>query len=125
MKNHIEIYKCLIDGGMLISSDGCKVKLDPITGFLINEKGFRESIYFDRPENWKEYKDTQWYNNIPDEGILCWVDDYNDYTKDTATIIKSKKLNFIGLEGSFWKFATPVKPEECFQCLSNENVSNN
>jgi len=67
-------------------------------------------------------KSNQWYNNIPEKGILCWV--WNNELggrKKEARYIKWKKSNdFICIEEIQWKHAEPVKSEECFQ---QQNIS--
>jgi len=68
-------------------------------------------------------KPKEWYNNIPKEGILCWV--WNDkYEKEKhASIVidyseqfKTFKIKFFE---NWWHNAELIKPEECY--VSNKN----
>jgi hypothetical protein len=40
---------------------------------LIDKETIRSvSLGFDYPKNWSTYKEPKWYENIPDDGVLCW-----------------------------------------------------
>ena len=55
-----------------------------------------------------------WYENIPKEGVLCWVGDH-DKQELVATYIISKTKYFNDLRENQWLEAIPVKPEECWK----------
>jgi hypothetical protein len=118
MRSQREVYQSLLDGKTLISNSGEKRRIDFSTGILVNEKGNKAISFFNNPNSWSEYKEQQWYENIPSEGVLCWVDDDKENIKDGARIIKRKDYGFIDSEGFDWKYATPVKPEECYQSVN-------
>ena len=64
-------------------------------------------------------KYKHWYENIPKEGILCWVWDRDDYSKSNAEPIilfeKNSEYPFISNNTVGWVNAEPVKPEECWK----------
>ncbi len=64
-------------------------------------------------------KPKAWYDSIPDGGILCWVWDGPSDKGQYCTIIteytEGAKWRFIDARGDVWVYATPVKPEECYQ----------
>lgn len=61
------------------------------------------------------YTKTEWYENIPPEGVLCWVWD-DDCTKSVNIVIlydKDKDFPFMN-DMNCWENATPIRPEECY-----------
>ena len=68
---------------------------------------------------------TPWYENIPEQGVLCWVDDYDETEKNwRVSIIKEWNpklhLSFISNLKSNWKYATPVTKEEARKLIYEE-----
>ncbi len=60
-------------------------------------------------------KKKEWYHNISKKGVLCWVWD-NNYNKNNIAFIQYKKPNnFLDFNNISWKYAKPIKPEECYQ----------
>ena len=59
-------------------------------------------------------KKKEWFDNIPEEGVLCWVFDNTNEDMKVATIIMSKAKYFNDLRDNEWKNAEPVKTEECY-----------
>jgi len=59
-------------------------------------------------------KQSKWYDNIPKKGIICWVWDIEGSVKDLTVIIDYSNGLFLSAENG-WKFAEPVKPEECYK----------
>lgn len=80
---------------------------------------FRFGMYYIQ-EYWLEWKEwtveSHWYENIPSEGVLCWVKDEVDDECEVDTVIlyntESKDYPFKGRREG-WTHATPVKPSEC------------
>jgi len=68
----------------------------------------------------KEITESHWYDNIPEEGVLCWVSDTNYGDKIRAYTIYAHNP---GLDYPFesngdlgdWKYATPVLPSQLYQ----------
>lgn len=110
-----EIYTALIEGKTIEKKHGIKVHINS-HGCLVNYNNDSVCFYFDDPSQWSEYKEPQWYDNIPEEGVICWVSDYVKENKDSVRLI-TKYTQSIGFFSSstLWKYATPVKPEECYQ----------
>lgn len=63
-------------------------------------------------------KPKEWYEQIPEEGVICWVSAENSNERNTVAIIKSyvscAEHPFISKKVC-WKYATPIKPEECYK----------
>ena len=64
----------------------------------------------------KESKEPEWYENIPEHGVLCWVDDINETARNII-----ERITFVVNEHEFyrfrsretiWKYATPLTNEE-------------
>ena len=59
----------------------------------------------------------EWYEEIPEGGVLCWVDD-SCLTKEYPQIVVDYEPDDVykfKTSHSGWAHATPVKPEECLQ----------
>jgi len=69
---------------------------------------------------WQKFKLKQeWYDNIPEEGVLCWVSDdsINTYSKKTARRVYTYRPNYqkkfeVDANHKQYKFAIPVTKEE-------------
>lgn len=71
------------------------------------------------PKHWDVRKPKHWFDNIPEEGIICWVWDSHEVIKTLQVIHEFNP------EGTWpfydrgadcgWQYAQPVKPEECYQ----------
>jgi len=59
-------------------------------------------------------KPKKWYDNIPEEGVLCWVWDKNIKHKTMRKIFKYYRNRFWN-KYHCWDMATPIKPEECWK----------
>lgn len=89
--------------------------------FNLYEESFRNNGSF-ATTKWKEEsvsaKPKEWYEDIPEDGVLCWVSDYNEDVRQRARLItavcKNNYSKFISNNGVIWRYATPVKPEECW-----------
>lgn len=62
----------------------------------------------------------KWYDNIPEEGVLCWVGDTKK-SKEMAKVIAQYCPELEG-RGAYrdeqlctWYYATPVKKSECYE----------
>lgn len=60
-------------------------------------------------------KDPEWYENIPEHGVLCWVSDTVEKNKDTVDRVlrfnNAAEFKFATTFDS-WLFATPLTNEE-------------
>lgn len=60
-------------------------------------------------------KEPEWYENIPLQGVLCWVFNNEGDTKNIDIIISYKKrilYGFVSLHGDVWNCATPLTNDE-------------
>jgi len=66
-------------------------------------------------------EEPEWYENIPKQGVLCWVSDYNENLNKQnirnilAEIIdydSDKEHKYLDFRGSRWKYAVPLTNEE-------------
>jgi hypothetical protein len=111
MSTDKEKMQHLIDGGRLIYQ-GVKKHLDS-DGKLIAEYGEPIALFL-ISEN-EIYHEPKWYDNIPGEGVLCWVSDtYQSEYKIVCLInkyIKEREFKFCSMFSS-WTYATPITIEE-------------
>jgi len=76
-----------------------------------------------QPWNWRGFKylheitESQWYDNIPEEGVLCWVWDKEEGYKGLDTVLKYESGDGLGFITTYSHFnhATPILPSECYQ----------
>ncbi len=66
------------------------------------------------PEDFR-VKPKEWYERIPPEGIICWIGEKKAFVKIIKKYHPDKTFPFEDEEGKVWFYATPVKPEECWQ----------
>ena len=75
MKNQREIYEALLSGETFIGAiSGAKYRLND-TGDLIcitADGEMSSTNLFIYNESYQIYKEPKWYENIPDDGVLCW-----------------------------------------------------
>ena len=91
---------------------------DKATDWTITESPTWERILY-RPK--PKPKPEEWYDNIPEKGILCWVwDEFEEYK--IANIVINTVNNEHGLfyktdslMGNSWRNAEPIKPKECYR----------
>lgn len=72
-KSQQEIWEYLVNGGTIETNNGTYRFKD---GYIVNSKGIRVGLYFRNPKDFKKH--INWYDNIPEEGILCWGWDSED-----------------------------------------------
>ena len=64
-----------------------------------------------------EQPEPKWYDNIPEQGVLCWCGDYgNEHFTDrnVHNIVRVTEGGgkFVTLRGTPWKIAVPLTNEE-------------
>lgn len=71
-------------------------------------------------------QETPWYENIPTQGVLCWVSGTteNPNSENLMRVIKKyKNYGFIESDSLFtevWRYATPLTNDEIRQFLRGE-----
>ena len=119
-----ELYGYLAGGGYVT------FKEDLFLGFhegtmtrltIFGEVLFKDfSWSFNSPKDWsiafpQTKLEPKWYDNIPEQGILCWVKDEEEDEAKLTTIIEyhrhESKYNFKSPE-DYWEHATPVTLDE-------------
>lgn len=80
-------FRCVVDG-----------RNNPLTGL------------FDLFDEWQTK--TEWYENIPEQGVLCWVWVESPAGRQLRVIVRTDHDSFIAAGGGAWKNAEPVKLEE-------------
>lgn len=107
---HERIFLTYIEGAKepyVCVSDYCN------TSFLMG-KYFDCNFY---SESKVSAKPKQWYDNIPKNGVICWV--WDDNKRRTTDIIvgydKPVRARFQSAFGLFWQNAEPIKPEDLYQ----------
>ena len=127
-----DLMRALLDGCVLVSDIGSLMEL--IDGKLfLNGKVTSSSSYINLSEEsvpfWKVYKRAEWYENIPMQGIFCYVYDSINKSEDSLiTLVESydKKLEHpFKLKNSnfHFKFAMPLTKEQvlrhCMEALED------
>lgn len=61
-----------------------------------------------------------WYDNIPEHGVLCWVHNAKKITPICSIITKYRDNTFVSGVGGFWDYAEPLTNKEIKQFLREE-----
>jgi len=118
MLNHKEIMEALLAGETLRSQ-----QLTYSSEIHLTKEGKLSSGSFEMfnripPEQWAiKPKEPEWWENIPERGVLCWV---NDYDPDPNiglinVVIKVESGNyrrFVDVNDCRWDYAIPLTNEE-------------
>ena len=66
----------------------------------------------------------KWYENIPEHGVLCWINDIDPQHRNLISIItdydSNSKLRFRRKNLGGWQYATPLTDDEIKQFLRGE-----
>lgn len=82
---------------------------------LVDEGGNTGFEMLGSADEYYVYIEPEWYDNIPDKGILCWVGDQSVYFKTHIRIITEYTANTLHnfSDGCTpWKSATPLTRDE-------------
>ena len=91
---------------------------------LVHSEEKEEYVYLKHPVwNWSRFDyriESNWYDNIPESGVLCWVGDSEIKILNILQAIKSyNKENIYPFAGVInWKYATPLTCKEIKTFLS-------
>ena len=132
---HQEIYKYLVNGGYVTQSKDCSFLIGFNTeGVMYKFDLFgvtlsKESWRFDIPHNWTIAvpKASEWYDNIPEQGVLCWCNG-NGTAPAPHIIVKYNPKDvhpFRDNSGYVHTYAVPVKLDELTKyILESKNETN-
>jgi len=108
-----ELMAHLLAGGSLINNhSGLLIHLNEAGDLINQDNTTRPGFVFTQ---WAVYTPPQWYDSIPDEGILCWVHaEEPDLTCSVETIHSynaGSPTPYASRYNVSWKYATPVTLE--------------
>lgn len=115
-----EIMEWLIDGNKIICKEnGYIIKLNNSGNFarLVNDE-YQELAYTPNLALFEKYEEPVWYDNIPEQGILCWVNG------DLVAIITEFSHTISGVQykrknGMMYTIAKPFTYDELMQYFYN------
>ena len=117
--NHVELWNHLINGGKIKhinSNSECIGELNNEGIFIIRGNNARNAhSWQSTPKEWYPYIEPKWYENIPEQGVLCWVWHINVDLRIPLIItayVPEDKFKFKNICGSGLANAEPVKPGE-------------
>jgi len=90
-KTQEELHRFLLDGGTIeyIESVDGNTILSYQDGQICYQDGRKASFLFAMPEEWKPYVKKEWYEQIPEDGVWCCIENEGEvnhifkYRKDT------------------------------------------
>jgi len=124
----VALLEHLINGGKAINIHSNCIYYLKDNHLYREYKGSKEgnqSISFIEPYYYfVPYKEPKWYDNIPKEGVLCWV--WDDGTKTCKRIqvickIKEGVYKFVNRGELSWRYAEPLTREEVEQLIYKGN----
>jgi hypothetical protein len=105
--------------------DGKKIACSRYEGYFLLKAGdIRNSICdlesgficdtFSRAHEWSVYEEPKWYDDIPEQGVLCWAGNSESMLNahGLASIIRRKEGIWYCSAGDYWQHAVPLTPEE-------------
>jgi|688.fasta_scaffold1929423_1 hypothetical protein len=119
LNTQVDCFNALIAGFVLKRKNSDDLTCKIVDGFIKSSNDL--SFVFNDPVNWEafEEKQVEWFEDIPEQGVLCWVDDYYRDRKDYIHLIKDFlispnprecKFRYNSIKG--WVYATPLTKEE-------------
>jgi len=123
MKNIGEIYKALLAGETLDNGEfSCRL----LDGRLVDDEDTSIELDFSAVLSWNIYKEPKWYENIPDGGVLCWVNDgrmpSNKHIRIITSFWPDKNHAFWAGDGE-WRNAKPLTKQEIQIFMDNAPVN--
>lgn len=127
-KTLADVIRAMLDGVVFYCASGAAVRVIRYDeSRLLEHKSAIKSIPFTIGDDAIQYAwscwpswtvESHWYENIPSEGVLCWVwDEEVTEVHDQAALITSYRIGNKAYpyhdNMSMWGNATPVKPSEC------------
>lgn len=117
--NAKEIMQALIDGEMLDHKEhNLSIGLDD-EGDLISDEGYSYDLSFSGYDEWTIHKEPEWYENIPDGGVLCMISDHRDDRKILGTVISFNAGLFASSTGAKWRLAKPLSKKDIQVFMDN------
>ena len=117
-----DLMKALMDGRIFIAQkDSDPLKTHTYKIHWDSNHGYepvREGLH---NWNWRGFKylheivEQQWYEDIPEEGVLCWVDDEEEDAKDHAVLIFSIDGGYKEKSNCTWNYAEPVTAADLYK----------
>ena len=79
-----------------------------------------EGLWSDVTE-WEIHREPTWEDSLDEYNVLCWVSDMDkDLKRHPRCIVSLEVSQYRASSGDIWTFATPIKPEDCYQGEQNE-----
>lgn len=112
-KNHQEMWEHLLSGGeiCLVSKPSVRAKM---------ENGSVNTPYnIGAPAFWMPYEKPKWYENIPEQGILCRVWDVPriEYVHKVVSYIVDSPFPYEDERSTCWHFAEPLTYQEAIDLI--------
>lgn len=114
-----EMIQAMLDGRSFQNASGESVIRFHGDSFILElNDGSRHTLDINNL-SYKNYKPVRtWEDDVRDgKPVLCWVSSENKHEKVVAAPIDKINVNafkYVDNEGDGWKYATPVKPSECW-----------
>lgn len=125
-KTQQEIWQYVLEGGKVrskVSNNIYYFKDGFLTKHNLENKDNREhatELHLRKADQWEKYVEPpKWYENIPEQGVLCWVD-YNNHP-DIKCMVLVKSFDGVkdvrSVDDLYYDTATPVTEEEVKQFI--------
>jgi len=124
MKNQREIYEALLAGETLIGLlSGARYKLadDNLVCISDGRKERSSDNSFVAKENYEIYTKPEWFENIPDGGVLCWVKNNQQcgYRSLPEIIDMCSDGCYRSVSGQYWNYSAPLTKQEIQVFMDN------
>jgi len=124
LKTQADCYRALLDGYCLMRFENIAATVKLIDGMLHDVRlESKDTCWsFDKPAHWEVYKEekVEWYDNIPEQGILCWVTKSKNSITEIDVVFSYSNGKFIDRNNAYWLHATPLTEGEVNQYIYKE-----
>lgn len=128
IKSAKEFVKRVLDNEAIYSHDGAHVATfnpNNQNNFIFCNKTDNYPINLTNFDNFLIEEDSEWYDNIPEHGVLCWVSVYDRSLRDNIAIVEEylqhDEFKFLCSCGETWGSAIPLTEDEIKQFFHGVN----
>ncbi len=92
--------------------------LNKVTGSYYQAE-FQDTAWYWKESNLYTREEINWYDDIPEGGVLCWVKDTEQYSSNLGKVVYTIDDMFVEDSGDCWEEAIPLTKEEIMQFVAN------
>jgi len=118
-----EIWEWLIAGGAIEGVHSGVITFLKEGNLSVSNESITNPIYesITNPKCWRKVVKKEWYEDIPEKGILCWCKDSRSNKPQEIVLVveyrDTEEYPYITIAGDYYKYAIPLTNEEIKEFL--------